>query len=60
MGCVVANCQWPSSADVTRPFASTDQPAGAWTLSVTGALRSFWSKQGKTRCAMSIPTYADT
>ena len=43
-----------------RPLASTDQAGSAVTLSSTGALRSFWSKQAKTRWAMSMPTYADT
>ena len=61
IGGVVANCQQPVVAStVARPLASTVHSSGARTVSVTGALRSFWSKQGKTRCAMSMPTYADT
>ena len=43
------------AARVARPLASTVQCAGAVTDSVKVALRSGWSKQGKTFCAMSMP-----
>ena len=60
IGGVAANSQSPPSWPTGRPLASTVQASGTVTPSDTRALRSFWSKQGKTRWQMSIPTYADT
>jgi hypothetical protein len=42
------------------PFPSTIHAGSADTVSVRGAFRSFWSKQAKTRWAMSMPQYAET
>ena len=60
MGGVVVNDHSPPSWWVTRPFATTVQAGSAVTVSPIVALRSGWSKHGKTRWATSMPRYAET
>ena len=55
IGGVVANVQSPSSRRSGRPLATTCHSGGASTRRAMVALRSFWSKQGKTRWVRSIP-----
>ena len=52
-GPVVASCQCPGSTCVAGPLPATVQSSGQRTSSVTGALRSGWSKQANQRGAAS-------
>jgi len=59
-GGVGANVQRASVTDCRAPLPTTVQPAGAVTAAVKGALRSGWSKQARTSCALSTLRYAPT
>ena len=54
-GGVAVSSQWPSPSVVGRPLPRTVQAGSAVTVSAIGPFRSFWSKDAKTRWAMSMP-----